>query len=235
MRNFHSIRELTTIQSDSWYKIGSSVLTLSFGKVLFFCASTSQSTPRYVTLLNITSKCWKNKSILEIGAGVGLSSLIAAQYAHEVTCTDHNAISLELMKENFNLNSTFKTQNIKIINFNWNLSTDTLAKEIQSSQFDFIIASEILYLTSNVKPAFNVVTAFLKKEKGSKFVLIHEKRFSLVVGGIMETEDSVLTYALDYSKQCNLVAKEVKMSEFTEQSPENVVCFEFSWNEEALK
>lgn len=59
------------------------------------------------------SSLFKNRSVLEIGCGTGLLSLIASRYAKKVTASDINPHAVTLTQRNIESN---KIKNIRIIN-----------------------------------------------------------------------------------------------------------------------
>lgn len=63
-----------------------------------------------------------NKTILEVGSGVGISSIVASIYAKKVICTDINIGGiLDLIKRNLELNRVFQRNrnNIEILELNF--------------------------------------------------------------------------------------------------------------------
>ncbi|XP_031768610.2 methyltransferase-like protein 22 isoform X2 [Galleria mellonella] len=86
------------------------------------------------------------KSVLELGAGTGISSFVTALYAKNVVCTDINVGGiLELIKLNANYNSKliksqFKVMPLDFMDTNWN---QELSNEIKDA--DIIIAADVIY------------------------------------------------------------------------------------------
>ena len=54
----------------------------------------------------------QNKKVLELAAGLGLPSLLAAQVATEVVCSDHVPAAVELMQQSIEKN---QLTNIKVL------------------------------------------------------------------------------------------------------------------------
>lgn len=67
-------------------------------------------------------KLFSDKTILEVGSGVGLTSIIAAKYSKDVFCTDVNIGQiLKLIDSNVTRNiSLLKSRNIKVMELDFN-------------------------------------------------------------------------------------------------------------------
>jgi predicted nicotinamide N-methyase len=78
----------------------------------------------------------KGKKILEIGCGIGLSSLILSRRNADITATDYHPEAEFFLTENINLN---KGKNIPFFRTGW--ADESVFKE----KFDLIIGSDILY------------------------------------------------------------------------------------------
>ncbi len=84
----------------------------------------------------------KDKSVLEIGCGLALPSIVAYKCGANVVATDFHEEVPIFLKKNQELNST----NIKYERIHWRNETNNLGK------FDFVIGSDILY--ENTHPEF---------------------------------------------------------------------------------
>jgi methyltransferase-like protein 22 len=65
---------------------------------------------------------FSNKTVLELGSGVGISSIVASIYAKKVICTDINVGGiLDLIKRNLDLNKHYQKEksNIEIMELNF--------------------------------------------------------------------------------------------------------------------
>lgn len=78
----------------------------------------------------------KNKRILEIGCGIGLSSLLLNHRHANITATDYHPDVHALLKSNTKLN---KDKNIPFELINWQRMASKMGK------FDLIIGSDLLY------------------------------------------------------------------------------------------
>lgn len=75
------------------------------------------------------------KRVVELGAGLGLPSLLSAHFAKEVLCTDCSTEAMELVCQSVALN---KLRNVKCACFNWH-SQEALPA------FDVLLLSDINY------------------------------------------------------------------------------------------
>lgn len=95
----------------------------------------------------------QNKKVLELAAGLGLPSLLAAQVATEVVCSDHVTAAVELMQQSIEKN---QLTNIKATVIDWNNIPDDLS-------CDVLLLSDINYEPQVFETVFNVIVSFLQK------------------------------------------------------------------------
>jgi len=79
------------------------------------------------------------KSVIEVGAGPGLASIIVAEFASEVITTDYLPIILRMAEINAQLN---KKDNIKVKKLNWE---EIANGEIPDMKCDIIIGTDVIY------------------------------------------------------------------------------------------
>lgn len=85
----------------------------------------------------------RGKSVLELGAGVGLGGMVAASFGADVTQTDYHEVALKVCRLNAEANGI--TQGLDCRLADWLDFQDT-------RRYDYIIGSEILY-DKAVQPA----------------------------------------------------------------------------------
>ncbi len=105
-----------------------------------------------------------NKKVLELAAGLGLPSMIAAKYAKEVICSDAAIESLVYTKETAKYN---KIENIIIKQLNWNYLHDDL-------NVDILLLSDVNYEPTEFDSLYNVFREFCKK--GTTIILATPQR-----------------------------------------------------------
>lgn len=106
----------------------------------------------------------QNKKVLELAAGLGLPSLLAAQLSRQVTCSDYIPEAVELMQKSIHEN---KLANINARLIDWNHLPDDLT-------VDVLLLSDINYEPKAFETLFNVIVTFL--EKGTTIILSTPQR-----------------------------------------------------------
>jgi predicted nicotinamide N-methyase len=107
-----------------------------------------------------------NKRLLEIGAGVGLVSIVAATFGHQITMTEYNPDALNFARANACLNNC---PGLPIKKLDWNHPR-------LKDQFDLIVASEVTYNEAYVLPLIRLFKSNLKL--GGEIILASEIRGS---------------------------------------------------------
>ena len=107
-----------------------------------------------------------NKRLLEIGAGVGLVSIVAANFGHQITMTEYNPDALNFARANAFLNNC---PDLPIEKLDWNLSRP-------AHQYDMIVAAEVTYKKDNFIPLTRFFKSHLKP--GGEIILASEIRKS---------------------------------------------------------
>src|SRR5690606_33837147 len=95
------------------------------------------------------------KSIIELGAGLGIPSIVAAKYARSIICSDKEPEAVELMKINFEEHSS-----IIPLQVNWNHLPENITADIwmmsdinyEPSEFDSLntLFESILHKRSTI-------------------------------------------------------------------------------------
>lgn len=133
-------------------------------------------------LLQYCDKEIRDKTILEMGAGLGLCSLLAYHLkAKNVWCSDGDTDTLDQMRKNVNINlekeglSLLESGvNIHCVQLRWGVTKISNFRKKTSEYFDVIMGSDIIYVEEVVEPIFDIV-ADLLTEKG-KFLLAYARR-----------------------------------------------------------
>ena len=123
-----------------------------------------------------------NKRLLEIGAGVGLVSIVAATFGHQITMTEYNADALNFARANACLNNC---PDLPIKKLDWNHPR-------LKDQFDLIVASEVTYneenffplirfFKSNLKPGGEIILAAEIRESGKDLFRLFKSDFDIIV------------------------------------------------------
>ena len=94
------------------------------------------------------------KKFLEIGAGLGLVSIVAANCGHRITMTELNPDALQFARANAHLNGC---PDLNIMELDWN-------RPQLREQFDYIVASEISYREEDLQPLLHLFEDYLKSD-----------------------------------------------------------------------
>jgi predicted nicotinamide N-methyase len=97
----------------------------------------------------------QGKSVLEVGAGLGLPSMIATFYARQVICTDYLPEAVEVIRKNAELNNLPNMQGQLL---DW--SNDEF-----NFEFDVLLASDINYDTMQFDHVLSLFNQTLAKGK----------------------------------------------------------------------
>lgn len=124
------------------------------------------------------------KNLLELGSGVGLSSILAALYCATVCCTDLDIGGLlELIRANVKLNNHLPMKaNVVVdefdfMNRNW---SDELKARIRNT--DFIIAADVIYDDTITEAFVATIGQLFEHSKPSMEMLVAlEKRFVFTI------------------------------------------------------
>ena len=118
-----------------------------------FWAKCWPSSLAMLTFLKNNDQFIANKTVLELGAGIGLPSFFAAKMAASVVITDYAAEAVELMQ--FNIEK-LQISNAKALKLNWN----DFAGEIAA---DIILLSDINYDEKDFESLKSVLNTYLKR------------------------------------------------------------------------
>ncbi len=99
---------------------------------------------------------FNKKDVLDLGCGVGVSSLPIATSCKNITLVDYQVEALFFAKLNF-LENLIPLDNVQFINMDWNFFS-------LNKNFDLIIGADIIYEQSNFYGIKNILLNNLKKE-----------------------------------------------------------------------
>ncbi|XP_055627858.1 methyltransferase-like protein 22 [Toxorhynchites rutilus septentrionalis] len=138
-------------------------------------------------------KKFKNRKILELGSGVGLTSVVSSFFAREVICTDINVGGLlDLIQSNVNRNSHLKNPdcNVTVTELDFKVRYEDYPSELKSTLQDveYVIAADVIY-DDDITEAFvlTLESLLLELPKLKAVYIALEKRYVFTV----EDMDSV--------------------------------------------
>jgi predicted nicotinamide N-methyase len=91
------------------------------------------------------------RTMLEIGGGLGLTSIVAASHGHRITLSEGNPDALRFARASAELNPGGR---FPIISFDWN-------RPSQIGRFDLLLASEVVYREEDIPQLAKVFDACL--------------------------------------------------------------------------
>ena len=104
------------------------------------------------------------KRFLEIGAGVGIVSIVAASFGHQITMTEYNADALNFAHANAHLNNC---PGLTIQKLDWR-------RPQLDGKFDMIVASEVTYKQEDFSDLIQLFRTILKPQ--GQIILASEMR-----------------------------------------------------------
>ncbi|XP_057328193.1 methyltransferase-like protein 22 [Microplitis mediator] len=130
-------------------------------------------------------KIFKNKNIIELGSGVGLTSIVASMLAHQVTCTDINSHGIiELIKRNFERNSRYIKAKFDVMELNFldcNWSSDLTEKILETT---IILAADVIYDNEITEGFVDTLSKLLDSDTKRTAYVALEKRFVFTIADL---------------------------------------------------
>mmetsp|Transcript_21435 Transcript_21435/g.46567 ORF Transcript_21435/g.46567 Transcript_21435/m.46567 type:complete len:259 (-) Transcript_21435:60-836(-) len=142
-----------------------------------------QAAPRLADYLQENAMICKGKSILELGAGLGLCG-ITAHYlgAKSVMMTDGDTPSLLKMRENVRQNcgagDAMSTENNTIVCRQLFWGSPHMEKFLEHGKYDMILGADVIYTPPSVQPLLDTVACLLKPH--GQFVLSRYNKWNNV-------------------------------------------------------
>jgi len=108
---------------------------------------------------------WKGKKVLELGAGTGFASFVAALLGASCVITDGDSRVLELAKSNAAVNLTPEEQALlQYSQLKWERAADPAWKYEKGDSWDVILAADVTYYSKNIPP----LTRMMQRLAGPK-------------------------------------------------------------------
>lgn len=127
------------------------------------------------------SELVKNKTILELGAGMGLCGLVAASLgASSVFLSDGDSDSLSNMRKNIDSNHHLipRSSFVSCLQLKWGEKLEEFQRKCNLDTphglFDTIMGSDIIYVESILRPLFTTVGILLSPS--GRFILAYARR-----------------------------------------------------------
>ena len=123
--------------------------------------------PSAIALHNVLQKhpiLIKDKNVLELGAGIGLPSLMMADIAKSIQISDYNLDAVELLRKNI---EHLELENAEALKLDWNALPETIHPEV-------IILSDVNYDPTQFETLTKLIEKFL--HQGSTVILSTPQR-----------------------------------------------------------
>ncbi|KAH3764320.1 protein N-lysine methyltransferase METTL21A [Pelomyxa schiedti] len=117
---------------------------------------------------------FRNKEVLELGAGVGLCGLVVANFASRVTLTDYHEVVLKALQKNVDHSGFPHVSCCKLL---WGENLPSFSA--LHGTFDAIIGSDIVFWHDCIEPLFLTVDHLLKTSEDAFFVTSYASRASI--------------------------------------------------------
>ncbi len=104
------------------------------------------------------------RKFLEIGSGIGVIGIVAAEAGHDVTLTDYNNDALNFARANAHINNC---RNVSVRRLDW-------TKPDLKGRFDYIIGSEVIYRNEDIPLLRQLFEQYLPP--GGRVLLVEEMR-----------------------------------------------------------
>ena len=131
---------------------------------------------------------FKDQTILELGSGVGLTSIVASYLAKEVICTDINAGDiLNLIERNFLRNfpyvrSGYHIEEVNFLNLGW---SKKLEEKLQSA--NIVLAADVIYDDKITDGFIRTLSKLLYTNKKKTIYVALEKRYVFTIADLDTT------------------------------------------------
>ena len=116
----------------------------------------------YLAAMPVAAK----RKFMELGAGVGLVSIVAASFGHRMTMSEYNHDALQFARANAHINDC---PGLPVVELDWN-------RPQLPGRFDYIVASEVIYKKEDCRPLMKLLKACLKPD--GEVILAGEMRKS---------------------------------------------------------
>ncbi|XP_078171172.1 putative methyltransferase family protein isoform X2 [Carex rostrata] len=126
-----------------------------------------------------------DRSVIELGSGVGITGMLCSRFCREVVLTDHNDEVLEIIRKNIDLEASRRNQSLLGLTaekLEWG-NREHIEQILQKhpSGFDLVLGADICFQQSSIPHLFVTVQQLLQiKGRGCKFILAYVSRAKMM-------------------------------------------------------
>ncbi|XP_034951555.1 methyltransferase-like protein 22 [Chelonus insularis] len=130
-------------------------------------------------------KLFHNQNILELGSGVGLTSIVASMIAKEVICTDIDSYGIiEVIKRNFKRNSKYVKAKVQTMELNF-LDTNWSPRFMERlNKTSIILAADVIYDNDITEGFVNTLAKLFNSDNRRVAFVALEKRFVFTISDL---------------------------------------------------
>jgi predicted nicotinamide N-methyase len=164
--------------------------------------------PSAIALHNVLQKhpsLIKDKTVLELGAGIGLPSLLMANEANAIQVSDYNSEAVELLRKNI---EHLELENAEALKLDWNALPETIHPEV-------IILSDVNYDPTQFETLTKLIEKFI--HQGSTVILSTPQRI-MASPFVLELASYIVAEYLEMVDE-NGVTKEISILVLSKEIP----------------
>ncbi|XP_077291198.1 methyltransferase-like protein 22 isoform X4 [Arctopsyche grandis] len=141
-------------------------------------------------------------TLLEVGAGTGLSSFVTAMYAKRVICTDVNIGGiLDLIKVNVKRNENMFKSNVVVTELDFTKEfSDSIKRELSS--VNLVFAADVIYDDRLTESFMKILEELLNTPPTKSIIIALEKRYVFTVADLESVAPCYETF-LSLLEKCN--------------------------------
>uniref|UniRef100_A0A2P2KW91 Protein N-lysine methyltransferase METTL21A isoform X1 n=1 Tax=Rhizophora mucronata TaxID=61149 RepID=A0A2P2KW91_RHIMU len=124
-------------------------------------------------------------SVIELGAGVGVTGILCSRFCHQVVLTDHNEEVLKILRKNIELHASSENPScaeLVVEKLEWGNSVQiNQVLQRYPAGFDLVLGADICFQQSSVPLLLDTVEQLLRFRGGKcKFVLAYVSRAKMM-------------------------------------------------------
>ncbi|MCO5556097.1 hypothetical protein L7F22_009641 [Adiantum nelumboides] len=149
--------------------------------------------------------------VIELGAGIGLTSLVLERLGWKVIATDIAPPLHTVLKPNINQNSQ---GNIKVCSLDWTtFNDDDVVEEEDEFEVDLVITADTIYQPTLVDGLFKTIQILLKKFLDKQSSYSQKRRPHALIALERRDDEQIKSALICATEQYNLILKQISSRE----------------------